>query len=65
MARERGMFSLVNDDVVQNILGRLPALSFASAACVNKSWNHLCNRILSRPKLASALSLNPSLHVSV
>jgi hypothetical protein len=56
-------FSQINDDVLQNILARLPALPFASAACVSKSWNRVCNRILTRPKLASALSLNPSLHV--
>ncbi|KAI9079772.1 hypothetical protein K1719_038393 [Acacia pycnantha] len=44
-----------------NILARLPAVSFASAACVSKYWNHITSQILSRPKLASALSLNPSL----
>lgn len=55
---------MVNEDVMQNILARLPALSFASAACVNKTWNCVANQILSRPKLASALSLNRSLHVS-
>ncbi|KAF5476531.1 hypothetical protein F2P56_003278 [Juglans regia] len=56
----------INDDLLHNILSRLPALSFASAACVSKSWNHLCNRILlSRPKLASALSLNPSPRIAV
>ncbi|GMY15141.1 F-box/LRR-repeat protein At5g63520-like [Fagus crenata] len=58
-------FSQINDDVLQNILARLPALPFASAACVSKSWNRVCNRILTRPKLASALSLNPSLHGAV
>ncbi|XP_057423964.1 F-box/LRR-repeat protein At5g63520-like isoform X2 [Lotus japonicus] len=52
---------LLNDDLLQNILTRLPALSFASAACVSKTWNSVSNRILSRPKLSSALSLNPSL----
>ncbi|ESW09893.1 hypothetical protein PHAVU_009G165200 [Phaseolus vulgaris] len=53
--------SMLNEDLLQNILARLPALPFASAACVSKAWNSLCNRILSRPKLSSALSINPSL----
>ncbi len=57
--------ALINDDLLHNILLRLPASSFASAACVSKLWNLLCNRILSRPKLASALSLNPSPHVKL
>jgi hypothetical protein len=57
---QRTEFTLINDDALHNILARLPASSFASAACVSKSWNQVCNRILSRPKLASALSLNPS-----
>ncbi|KAJ7957228.1 F-box/LRR-repeat protein [Quillaja saponaria] len=58
-------FGLINEDLVHNILARLPAPSFASAACVSKSWNSICNRILSRPKLSSALSLNPSFAVAV
>ncbi|XP_015578702.1 F-box/LRR-repeat protein At5g63520 isoform X2 [Ricinus communis] len=58
-------FSLVSEDVIENILSRLPALSFVSASCVSKCWNKVCVRILSRPKLASALSLNPSLHEAV
>ena len=53
------LFALLNDDVLQNILARLPALSFASATCVSKLWNRVCNRVLSRPKFASALSLDP------
>ncbi|XP_057423920.1 F-box/LRR-repeat protein At5g63520-like isoform X4 [Lotus japonicus] len=52
--------SLLNEDLLHNILTRLPALSFASATCVSKTWNSVSNRILSRPKLSSALSLNPS-----
>ncbi|XP_054821580.1 F-box/LRR-repeat protein At5g63520 [Prosopis cineraria] len=55
-------FDAMNEDLLLKILSRLPAQSFASAACVNKSWNRVCNRVLSRPKLASALSLKPSLH---
>ncbi|XVF11508.1 hypothetical protein REPUB_Repub08aG0033500 [Reevesia pubescens] len=53
-------FSLMNDDLLQNILSRLPATSFASAATVSKAWNAACSRTLSRPKLSSAISLNPS-----
>ena len=58
-------FEEINGDVLQNILERLPAVWFASATCVSKQWNRVCNRILSRPKLASALSLNPSLEVYI
>ncbi|XVF49588.1 hypothetical protein PTKIN_Ptkin04bG0024900 [Pterospermum kingtungense] len=59
--KKMGGFASVNDDILQNILLRLPALSFASAACVSKTWNKVCGSVLSCPKLASALSLNPSL----
>lgn len=58
---ENTSLSTLNEDLLQNILTRLHALPFASAACVSKSWNSLCNRILFRPKLSSAISLNPSL----
>uniref|UniRef100_A0A7N0RJA9 FIST C-domain domain-containing protein n=1 Tax=Kalanchoe fedtschenkoi TaxID=63787 RepID=A0A7N0RJA9_KALFE len=64
-ARDGGGFDLLNEDLVHNILSRLPAASFAQAACVNLSWNQICDRILSRPKFASALSLNPSLEAAV
>ncbi|XP_040989948.1 F-box/LRR-repeat protein At5g63520-like isoform X2 [Juglans microcarpa x Juglans regia] len=64
-ARGKG-FSMIGDDDLHNILSKLPALSFASAACVSKSWNTICNRILfSRPKLSSALSLHACPHVAV
>ncbi|GMP34167.1 hypothetical protein CsSME_00007153 [Camellia sinensis var. sinensis] len=56
---------LIGEYLLQNILSRLPALSFASAACVSRSWNSLCNLLLSRPKLSSAFSLNPSLRDAV
>jgi len=52
-------FASINEDLILNILKRLPALSFASAACVSKSWNQICNQILYKPKFASAFSLNP------
>ncbi|WCJ36281.1 F-box/LRR-repeat protein At5g63520 [Euphorbia peplus] len=53
-------FDSLNEDIVENILRRLAASSFASASCVCKTWYQHSNRILSRPKLASALSLNSS-----
>ncbi|GAB2289379.1 hypothetical protein Dimus_023686 [Dionaea muscipula] len=55
-----GMAS-IGEDILHNILSKLPAQSFASAACVSRTWNAVCGSILSRPKFASALSLNPSL----
>ncbi|KAK6123741.1 hypothetical protein DH2020_042513 [Rehmannia glutinosa] len=55
----------LGDDLMQNILSRLPALYFASAACVSRSWNSLCNRILSYPKLSSAVSFNRYLQNAV
>ncbi|KAF3436909.1 hypothetical protein FNV43_RR19662 [Rhamnella rubrinervis] len=58
-------FAAITDDLLQNIISKLNAASFASAACVNKSWYGICNRVLSRPKLASALSLHPSPHIAV
>ncbi|OMO84147.1 hypothetical protein CCACVL1_10976 [Corchorus capsularis] len=60
-----GGFASANDDILQNIVSRLPALSFASAACVSKTWNKVCGRVLSRPKLAAALSVNGSLQDGV
>ncbi|XP_043813413.1 F-box/LRR-repeat protein At5g63520 isoform X3 [Manihot esculenta] len=56
-------FGSLSEDILEKILRRLPAPSLASAACVSKLWYQNCNRILSRPKLASAISLNPSLEV--
>ncbi|KAI9384717.1 hypothetical protein POPTR_012G100500v4 [Populus trichocarpa] len=58
-------FASINEDLVQNIVKRLPASSFASAACVSKSWNQICNQILSKPKFASAFSLNPNEKVAL
>lgn len=52
--------SQVGDDILEYIFSKLPAKSFAYAACVTRSWNSICGRFLSRPKLASALSLNSS-----
>ncbi|KHG03214.1 hypothetical protein F383_27802 [Gossypium arboreum] len=56
---ETNGFSLMNEDLLRNILSRLPATSFASAATVSKTWNAACCHILSRPKLSSAISLKP------
>ncbi|EEF51761.1 conserved hypothetical protein [Ricinus communis] len=61
----RNGFDSFSEDIVEKILRKLPALSLASAACVCKSWYHNSNRILSRPKLASAISLNPSLDIAL
>ncbi|KAJ6882515.1 hypothetical protein NC651_028953 [Populus alba x Populus x berolinensis] len=58
-------FASINEDLVQNIIKRLPASSFASAACVSKSWNQICNQILAKPKFASAFSLNPNEKVAL
>ncbi|KAK1436744.1 hypothetical protein QVD17_02526 [Tagetes erecta] len=52
-------------DDLQNIVARLPALSFAFASCVSHSWNHVCGRVLCRPKLSSACSYKSSLQVAV
>ncbi|KAF5817167.1 putative F-box domain-containing protein [Helianthus annuus] len=56
---------LIGEDLLHNIVGRLPATSFASAACVSRFWNLVCDRVLCRPKLSSACSPNPSLEVAV
>ncbi|KAK4846612.1 hypothetical protein QYF36_019848 [Acer negundo] len=61
----KNRFGPMNEDLLQNILSRLPAKSFASAACVTNSWNKVCSRILSRPKIATAVSLNSSLHIAM
>lgn len=55
----------INDDLLHNILSRLPALACANAACVNRSWNLIITSLLSLPNLSSALSINPSLQVLV
>ncbi|KAI7755868.1 hypothetical protein M8C21_013496 [Ambrosia artemisiifolia] len=56
---------LIGEDLLHNIVSRLPATSFAYAACVSRSWNLVCERLLCRPKLSSACSFNPSLQVAV
>ncbi|KAJ4974526.1 hypothetical protein NE237_007700 [Protea cynaroides] len=58
-------FVSIGEYILRDILSRLPATSFAFAACVNRSWNRVCNQILSRPKLLSGLSLNPCLELAV
>ncbi|XP_022885490.1 F-box/LRR-repeat protein At5g63520-like [Olea europaea var. sylvestris] len=56
----------IGEDLIQNVLCRLPAQSFASAACVSRFWNSICNRILfASPKLSSAISFNPLLEDAV
>ncbi|KAF5817138.1 putative F-box domain-containing protein [Helianthus annuus] len=56
---------VIGEDNLLNIFTRLPETSFASAACVSRSWNLFCERLLSRPKLASACSFNHSLKAAV
>nr|XP_043637467.1 F-box/LRR-repeat protein At5g63520 isoform X2 [Erigeron canadensis] len=56
---------LIGEDLLQNIVSRLPATSFAFAACVNRSWHLVCDRLLLRPKLSSACSFHSSLNVAV
>eukprot|EP01018_Ginkgo_biloba_P003231 Gb_38018 [translate_table: standard] len=52
-------------DVWNDILRRLPAKSFASAACVSRTWRNSAAKILSRPKLMSAVSENLNLEAAV
>ncbi|KAK1428530.1 hypothetical protein QVD17_17365 [Tagetes erecta] len=54
----------VGEDLLQIIVAKLPALPFASAACVSRSWNCVCGRVLSRPKLSSACSVKPTLEAA-
>ncbi|KAK3194930.1 hypothetical protein Dsin_026240 [Dipteronia sinensis] len=58
-------FSFGNGDLLQNILSKLQAIHFASAARVSKFWNKVCNLILYRPKLATALLLSSSLQFAI
>ncbi|CAN6713579.1 unnamed protein product [Malus baccata var. baccata] len=63
IGREQGVFSRVDDEILQNILGRLPGVEFSSAVGVNANWNKNFGQMLSRPKFSSALSLKPDLHM--
>ncbi|KAM1035435.1 hypothetical protein ACFX13_039405 [Malus domestica] len=65
IGREQGVFSRVDDEILQNILGRLPGVEFSSAVGVNTNWNKNFGQMLSRPKFSSALSLNPDLHNAI
>ncbi|XP_054820801.1 F-box/LRR-repeat protein At5g63520-like [Prosopis cineraria] len=43
-----------NDDIMRTILARVPALSFAAAACINKTWRtnavkEVLDKVLSKP----------------
>ncbi|XP_021775844.1 F-box/LRR-repeat protein At5g63520-like [Chenopodium quinoa] len=57
--------SELDDFLLQKILSKLPAKTFASAACVSRNWNGICSRILVRPKLSSVFSLNTNLPEAV
>ncbi|PWA98288.1 F-box domain, FIST C domain protein [Artemisia annua] len=61
----RPSLDIVGEDLLQNIFTRLPATSFAYAACVSRSWHVVCDRVLCRPKLKSACSFNSSLQDAV
>ncbi|KAG5609371.1 hypothetical protein H5410_020652 [Solanum commersonii] len=56
---------MIGEDLLFNILSKLPAVECAAAACVSRSWNATITRLLSLPKLSSAVSLDPSLQVAV
>ncbi|KAJ8534192.1 hypothetical protein K7X08_007516 [Anisodus acutangulus] len=55
----------IDNNLLHNILSRLPALACANAACVSRSWNHIISSLLSNPNLSSVLSLNPSIQGAV
>ncbi|XP_068665888.1 F-box/LRR-repeat protein At5g63520 isoform X2 [Aristolochia californica] len=52
-------------DLLHNILSRLPAVSFSRAAATCRTFRKICTRVLNRPKLLSALSLNTLLQDAV
>ncbi|KAJ0231293.1 hypothetical protein HA466_0299590 [Hirschfeldia incana] len=58
-------FYSFSEDILTNIMSRLPAKPFAAAACVNHLWNRVSDCILSRPRLSSGLSLADSPEVAV
>ncbi|ERN09892.1 hypothetical protein AMTR_s00013p00143880 [Amborella trichopoda] len=58
---ERERVASLPEELWENILGRLPAKAFAKACVTCHSWNRICNRILSRPKLLCALSVHHTL----
>ncbi|KAL8097857.1 F-box/LRR-repeat protein At5g63520-like [Apium graveolens] len=69
MGRKEGRsnvsLDVIGEDNLRNVLSRLPSSSFASAACVSRSWNRICDTVLYTPKLSSAFSTNPSLQEAV
>ncbi|KAF3674478.1 putative kinesin-4-like [Capsicum annuum] len=52
---------MIGEDLLYKIFTKLHAVECAAAACVSRSWNVTITRLLSLPKLSSALSLSPSL----
>ncbi|TMW96808.1 hypothetical protein EJD97_006751 [Solanum chilense] len=56
---------MIGEDLLFNVFSKLPAVDCAAAACVSRSWNVTITRLLSLPKLSSAVSLDPSLQVAV
>lgn len=59
------MSKCLGEDVIIDIMKRLPAKSVACAACVCRSWRNHAANILSTPKLTSALSQNPQLEAAM
>ncbi|ERN09893.1 F-box/LRR-repeat protein At5g63520 isoform X1 [Amborella trichopoda] len=57
---ERETVVALPEELWDNILGRLPAKTFARACITCRPWNRICNRVLSRPKFLSTLSLRPT-----
>nr|XP_009790061.1 PREDICTED: F-box/LRR-repeat protein At5g63520-like [Nicotiana sylvestris]XP_016456218.1 PREDICTED: F-box/LRR-repeat protein At5g63520-like [Nicotiana tabacum] len=56
---------MIGEDLLHNILSKLPAVECAAAACVSRSWNLIITRLLSLPNLSSSLSRNPNLQCAV
>lgn len=59
------MPNCLGEDVINDIIKRLPAKSVASAACVCRSWRNQAAKILCTPKLMSALSQNQRLEAAM
>nr|XP_009621682.1 F-box/LRR-repeat protein At5g63520-like [Nicotiana tomentosiformis] len=56
---------MIGEDLLHNILSKLPAVECATAACVSRSWNLIITRLLFLPNLFSSLSRNPNLQGAV
>ncbi|XP_012842623.1 PREDICTED: F-box/LRR-repeat protein At5g63520-like isoform X2 [Erythranthe guttata] len=61
--RSRTTINDLGDDILENIMERLPFKSFMSAADVSRRWKKVCTCILSYPRFSSAVSFNPILEI--